>query len=584
VRPAGKKSAGPSFSLKLPSAEKTEQPILLGKSAVDRHEVEHLIVDLEGGTMDSPFISTSTSQQFPSAPGSALPSAFGSMASMPSADDVAGQSYGQRGAVPSVPVAMRPPLAPGGVLHPPADPAAPVASPNTKKNNFFRVDDSNLYVFMAGGSQAGSSDDLLAACAETVSTDDPNQIKFADLEIGTTLGSGAQGTVRAVTHGGANYALKKISVSQALDRTQADVERQARKNGIVRELQMVANRARRSPYMMQLHNAYFRRDDDESALHILMERMSFSVEDINNQVAALPYDGIRKTAQRTLGPHFGGDQKLARAPGASHYYKCDPAVQRLTPMPEAVIGMIAHDALKGLAHMHDTLRFVHTDIKPANLMLCEKLESFKLADFGCSQPLPAGGQVHVSNVLLGTKLYMSPERAAACYGDDGGCFNGKADVWSLAVTLLELAAGAHPYETFREEFWTFAEHLRMPQFVMPEHCSSHFVDFLTACFAEEPEDRPSAAALLESDFVRRYSRVPRGKLRQFVRSVRVESSNMEKKLLQTRFEAQMNRDIRDIDKDKHTKIAKKNWRGFEKGVMGQTPEVDDVNQFPSLGD
>ena len=51
----------------------------------------------------------------------------------------------------------------------------------------------------------------------------------------------------------------------------------------------------------------------------------------------------------------------------------------------------------------------------------------------------------------GTCRYMAPERIDPSRSTGGG-FRIQADVWSLGLTLLELATGKHPYENFVNQF------------------------------------------------------------------------------------------------------------------------------------
>jgi serine/threonine-protein kinase len=106
---------------------------------------------------------------------------------------------------------------------------------------------------------------------------------------------------------------------------------------------------------------------------------------------------------------------------------------KLLPMNEtlATIAKVA-DALD-YAH---TQGVVHRDIKPANIMRL-KDGSIKVTDFGIaritSQSKTATGTV------MGTPSYMSPEQLA------GSKVDGRADLFSLGVTLYELLTGEKPF-------------------------------------------------------------------------------------------------------------------------------------------
>ena len=83
---------------------------------------------------------------------------------------------------------------------------------------------------------------------------------------------------------------------------------------------------------------------------------------------------------------------------------------------------------------------VHRDIKPANILLGETWSgvSVKLADFGLSWE-SAASPLTQKNVLLGTPLYMSPERLTDQeLGPD-------CDLWALAVVAYECLTGRPPF-------------------------------------------------------------------------------------------------------------------------------------------
>jgi serine/threonine protein kinase len=615
--------SAPSFNVSLPMSS-AQQPLKLKEEPVQRRVVEQLIVDLDAGSLDSPFISMEG--LFPAGSGNGLPPLVSTLSSsadrdtpsmgMPVQSEAFSSSEANitprgedsaRGRIPRA--KSSPSMISGGDLdtmertpseqlalrssHSVGDLAAE-QSTRTKatvqdmksQRKFFRVDRSNLYVLM---NQGHTEDDALATQQRGIETtlvktdDDENNIPFDALDIGEVLGSGSQGTVRAVSHKGKQFALKRISISQALDKTQADVERQARKNAIVRELQMLANRENRHRNLVALYNGYFSKDSNEGNLHILMERMGMSAEALHMIVSNLPPAEVRATAQRIFGGHFGGDPKVSNGQTLYNGLDEEMAKVRLTPLPENVISLIAHDSLKGFAHLHGGLRFVHTDVKPANLMFDMKYETVKVADFGCSQPLPdtPGGCVTVSNVNLGTKLYMSPERACAVFGNSGGSFNEATDVWSLGISLLELCAGCHPCHRFREEYWDFAEFLDLQHLVFPEQCSSLFYDFISACLTTKFEDRQSAAELMRHKFILKYAHTPRSKLSSFIHAMKQSSATYEQKKLQN----QIAKELTMATKTKDGNPTRKNvraWQGFQKGIMGNTPKLDDHSTFPTL--
>lgn len=99
-----------------------------------------------------------------------------------------------------------------------------------------------------------------------------------------------------------------------------------------------------------------------------------------------------------------------------------------------IVGKIALAVLEGLAYLYDSHRIIHRDIKPSNI-LCNSRGQIKLCDFGVSGELINS----IADTFVGTSTYMSPERI------QGAQYTVKSDVWSLGITLIELALGRFPF-------------------------------------------------------------------------------------------------------------------------------------------
>jgi serine/threonine-protein kinase len=82
--------------------------------------------------------------------------------------------------------------------------------------------------------------------------------------------------------------------------------------------------------------------------------------------------------------------------------------------------------------------FVHRDLKPANLLFGDD-GRLRVADFGLARALAEAAWTEPQGAVLGTARYASPEQA------QGHTVDGKADVYSLALVLVEAATGSVPF-------------------------------------------------------------------------------------------------------------------------------------------
>jgi mitogen-activated protein kinase kinase len=77
---------------------------------------------------------------------------------------------------------------------------------------------------------------------------------------------------------------------------------------------------------------------------------------------------------------------------------------------------------------------MHRDLKPSNILVNSKGQ-IKLCDFGVSSELEGS----VAETFVGTGTYMAPERI------QGSPYTVKSDVWSVGLTVMELAIGKFPF-------------------------------------------------------------------------------------------------------------------------------------------
>ncbi|KAK7690058.1 Dual specificity protein kinase fuz7 [Cerrena zonata] len=112
----------------------------------------------------------------------------------------------------------------------------------------------------------------------------------------------------------------------------------------------------------------------------------------------------------------------------------DGIYKKIGPIDIEVVGMVALAVLEGLTYLYDVHRIIHRDIKPSNI-LCNSKGHIKICDFGVSGELINS----IADTFVGTSTYMSPERI------QGAQYTVKSDVWSLGISLIELALGRFPF-------------------------------------------------------------------------------------------------------------------------------------------
>ncbi|CAK8698018.1 unnamed protein product [Clavelina lepadiformis] len=169
------------------------------------------------------------------------------------------------------------------------------------------------------------------------------------------------------------------------------------------------------------------------------------------------------------------------------------------PLEEGEISGIIHEAMEGLHYLHCHNK-IHRDIKAGNILLTDQ-GLVKLADFGsASIASPA-------NSFVGTPYWMAPEVILAM---DEGQYDGKADIWSMGITSVELAERKPPL--FNMNAMSALYHIAQndpPILNDPEieegtarrSWSQDFRDFVACLLQKVPDDRPTSTEVLQHPFM-----------------------------------------------------------------------------------
>ncbi|KAL8980733.1 MAG: hypothetical protein Q9177_005795 [Variospora cf. flavescens] len=166
---------------------------------------------------------------------------------------------------------------------------------------------------------------------------------------------------------------------------------------------------------------------------------------------------------------------------------------------EKVLGKVAEGVLNGLTYLHGR-KIIHRDIKPSNILLCRNGQ-VKLCDFGVSGEFGTKGD---ANTFIGTSYYMAPERIT------GQSYTITSDVWSLGVTLLEVAQHRFPFPADGTEMNPKAGLIDLLTYIVrqsipklkdePDHgikWSETFKYFIECCLEKEPSRRATPWRMLE---------------------------------------------------------------------------------------
>jgi len=158
---------------------------------------------------------------------------------------------------------------------------------------------------------------------------------------------------------------------------------------------------------------------------------------------------------------------------------------------EPVIGKIALSMVKGLKFLKDHLNIIHRDVKPTNVLI-NMHGQVKLCDFGVSGHFERS----IAKTKIGCQPYMAPERIRA---ED--TYTVASDVWSLGVSLVEVAGGKYPYE-FDNVFAQLESIVKDEPPTLPDSFTCDAKNFISECLNKDPIERPNYGKLLEHAFLK----------------------------------------------------------------------------------
>jgi serine/threonine-protein kinase len=176
-------------------------------------------------------------------------------------------------------------------------------------------------------------------------------------------------------------------------------------------------------------------------------------------------------------------------------------VDRDGPQPPGLVAHVLVQLCDALSEAHG-VGLIHRDVKPANVILCERGGQplvAKVLDFGLVKRIDGeSGDVKLSqaNMLIGTPLYMAPEALASPDRMDA-----RSDLYSVGalgyvlLTGQPVFAGARPLEVF-------AQHMHSrpvpPSERLGEPIPADLEAIVLECLEKDPSLRPKSAAELSA--------------------------------------------------------------------------------------
>ncbi|KAK7185594.1 hypothetical protein DPSP01_013578 [Paraphaeosphaeria sporulosa] len=180
------------------------------------------------------------------------------------------------------------------------------------------------------------------------------------------------------------------------------------------------------------------------------------------------------------------------------------------PVRVDVLGKISEAVLGGLAYLYSAHKIMHRDLKPSNILVNSKGQ-IKLCDFGVSSELEGS----IAETFVGTGTYMAPERI------QGSPYTVKSDVWSVGLTLMELAIGKFPFGGSDDDgdgpggpqgILDLLQQIVLepaPKLPKSDAFPAILEDMIAKCLMKDPAERPTPKELYEHDaFLQAAKRTP----------------------------------------------------------------------------
>jgi eukaryotic-like serine/threonine-protein kinase len=173
----------------------------------------------------------------------------------------------------------------------------------------------------------------------------------------------------------------------------------------------------------------------------------------------------------------------------------DDRLRIMGTLPEMLLIRMGMDVSAALAFAHRE-GVIHRDIKTDNILYDDHGNAI-VADFGIARALSGYTEQTGTNMVVGTPQYFSPEQAR------GQPLDGRADIYSLGVTLFKAATGVLPFQG--EDWYEIArQHIEEPAprpRAFNPALSRGIEHVILKCLAKDPAERYPTGDALHTELV-----------------------------------------------------------------------------------
>ena len=173
----------------------------------------------------------------------------------------------------------------------------------------------------------------------------------------------------------------------------------------------------------------------------------------------------------------------------------DDRLRIMGTLPETLLIRLGMDVAAALAFAHRE-GVIHRDIKTDNILFDAHGNAI-VADFGIARALSGYVEQTGTNMVVGTPQYFSPEQAR------GQPLDGRADIYSLGVTLFKAATGVLPFQG--DDWYDIArQHIEDPSprpRAFNPALSRGMEHVILKCLAKEPAERYPTGDALHTELV-----------------------------------------------------------------------------------